>query len=799
MKEEERDPGSSMETDIFLLQEEDDFITNTVTLDLASSPAFLNPTKHESHTDAAISDQIKRRKKRGGYNLRKSLAWNNAFFTEQGVLNQQELSLLSGHQNKFKEEFLSGIPEEGTNLLQNNADSSDSSLQHLEEKSFHTSPLRLSKRDPKASRELAKAFQTFSQAGGCPRPLASTSEKKLPGINSRNVLTKDVKPPKFAASKPLSYISTVPKIAAVDAKHSSCNRSRPDGSLEKQDFPKGLSNTSKNSFGCISSMTRSSGKDVASKATSGPKVIPAPLPTIDASSSKIGVPLPQSAQCSGQRFTNTQTFALKPSGLRPPSPSLRYFSQPQASTSLGVKSSGDTISCNLHEASIPKLRPLHEIARTVTMPGLGINVSNCSTSSATTTTMHPSLKFNNGSKTKVAETLQATPRANSATDIYDACGADNMTEYQQLKELTQSKIVVDIDNRKAVSSKVQKSEEDMDSKLNPCDLENIEHRENDVLQKNGARLLYSVKDNDIDGSKNSIFSEETEASVSSNISNSDGNMKCKLENTIHHLHKDRHHGNSIDNFSESRETNARGLKISQASSPAPVSCGEGKCGVSGSDYLSEDMNTKHVEDFVDDIESRKLEVHNDCLQVHDDDAGTLSWEQKEMNQQENSQHDGDVNNIPIYKMSGLIQDQDRICEECPEDNNLVKKKNVSCNKTEIESMDSAGENKCDKEKYELMQKDTGAVIQLKQEALSESRLKHKVNAAPFSDEWVAALEEVGEEILTMKTGAVQNSPPDKPSPELGPWSPVKRKNTSEIGPFDCTKYTTTTQTNQIYP
>lgn len=30
--------------------------------------------------------QMKRKKKGGGYNLRKSLAWNRAFFTEEGIL-----------------------------------------------------------------------------------------------------------------------------------------------------------------------------------------------------------------------------------------------------------------------------------------------------------------------------------------------------------------------------------------------------------------------------------------------------------------------------------------------------------------------------------------------------------------------------------------------------------------------------------------------------------------------------------------------------------------------------------------
>ncbi|KAL8029856.1 hypothetical protein ABFX02_14G250300 [Erythranthe guttata] len=61
------------------------------------------------------------------------------------------------------------------------------------------------------------------------------------------------------------------------------------------------------------------------------------------------------------------------------------------------------------------------------------------------------------------------------------------------------------------------------------------------------------------------------------------------------------------------------------------------------------------------------------------------------------------------------------------------------------------------------------------------------NAVPFSDEWLAAIEAAGEDILTRKGGAVQNSPPDKSLPEPSPWSPVRKKN-NQIGPFDCTKY-----------
>ncbi|XP_038706496.1 uncharacterized protein LOC120002020 isoform X2 [Tripterygium wilfordii] len=90
--------------------------------------------------------------------------------------------------------------------------------------------------------------------------------------------------------------------------------------------------------------------------------------------------------------------------------------------------------------------------------------------------------------------------------------------------------------------------------------------------------------------------------------------------------------------------------------------------------------------------------------------------------------------------------------------------------------------------------DDGAPVLLK-ESDNEKKtdvllMKPPPDAVPFSDEWLAAFEAAGEEIFTMKSGAVQNSPPDKPLPEPGPWSPVRRKN-QEVGPFDCTKYTNT--------
>ncbi|KAI3843132.1 hypothetical protein MKW92_033677, partial [Papaver armeniacum] len=88
-----------------------------------SSPAMLKSNDKENLNDQNLSlrspcedpQQTKRRKKRGGYNLRKSLAWNKAFFTDEGVLDPSELSRLSKPSPRLLSSplLLSSVAEEG--------------------------------------------------------------------------------------------------------------------------------------------------------------------------------------------------------------------------------------------------------------------------------------------------------------------------------------------------------------------------------------------------------------------------------------------------------------------------------------------------------------------------------------------------------------------------------------------------------------------------------------------------------------------------------------------------------------
>ncbi|XP_050893570.1 uncharacterized protein LOC127100429 isoform X30 [Lathyrus oleraceus] len=96
-----------------------------------------------------------------------------------------------------------------------------------------------------------------------------------------------------------------------------------------------------------------------------------------------------------------------------------------------------------------------------------------------------------------------------------------------------------------------------------------------------------------------------------------------------------------------------------------------------------------------------------------------------------------------------------------------------------------------KDKIDFPEEDNGKIIHLEIDATKTKQevpiAKPPLNVAPFTEEWLAAIEAAGEEILMMKSGAVQNSPPDKVQNEPNPWSPVKKNQ--EIGPFDCTKIT----------
>ncbi|KAE8674674.1 hypothetical protein F3Y22_tig00111741pilonHSYRG00239 [Hibiscus syriacus] len=133
---------------------------------------------------------MKRKEQGGGYNLRKSLAWDRAFVTEEGVLNSTELSLISGNSSKLSSEKYLAIEEEPGESL--SSDSSD--LQELENNLFKELPCNHSnskeakkkavsslrqKSSGSASHSMLKqnmlSVHDVNRSSGCPRPVMSST------------------------------------------------------------------------------------------------------------------------------------------------------------------------------------------------------------------------------------------------------------------------------------------------------------------------------------------------------------------------------------------------------------------------------------------------------------------------------------------------------------------------------------------------------------------------------------------------------------------------------------------------
>ncbi|XP_042476732.1 uncharacterized protein LOC122058219 isoform X2 [Macadamia integrifolia] len=364
----------------------------------------------------AGQQQMKRRKKGGGFHMRKSIAWNRAFFTEEGVLDPEELSLLSESFSKPSTGSLYTVEEEGgTSLSECSISSGNGSNVHTnEEKLFKEFPATPSDEvhkvsggllpKPKSSvREDAaplhgaskkvqstKGFHRVgSRQGSCPQPAGSTSQKQLLNRNTRSATKKESKLPKFSAPKPdSSSLPTAPKTLNLSVKQSRPTQTRASAihAGRNSSLKGNLSNTKK-LIGCTPSSTKSSvhsslkvlanshletqksanPKTLQDKkgANNGLKVTPnltTPAADMQASTGQAGlgnmaVLLPQKCKSVGSdNQYNVNVQPTKPSGLRMPSPSLRYFDQPKTSALRGLQCQKSTQSYSRSNANIPNLR-----------------------------------------------------------------------------------------------------------------------------------------------------------------------------------------------------------------------------------------------------------------------------------------------------------------------------------------------------------------------------------------------------------------------------------------------------------
>ncbi|KAL5832989.1 hypothetical protein ACOSQ3_016663 [Xanthoceras sorbifolium] len=330
--------------------------------------------------------QMKRKKKGGGYNLRKSLAWDRAFFTEEGVLDPLELSMISGSFGKSSGEMLSVIHEDRRDSLL----SGDSEkLVALEENLFKELPSSTTNEDRKSSRALLppSAGVNVASASAAKRKVISANDINRSGSKRSELKVSKVSVPKPDAS--VISATTKSKILCTSSSKQNqitqraVNAERNIGLKGSLNNSKSAQNNAKSGFASKSMAAKSSAQPASrnvvssvskvhsstnsqhppvTKANKGLKTNPGPeLPAsvhasnkVDGGSSKYEISLPQNVPRSAGSLQYAQPKTTKPSGLRMPSPSLGFFNQSKASASHSVLQRSNQ-ACNL-EPSIPNLR-----------------------------------------------------------------------------------------------------------------------------------------------------------------------------------------------------------------------------------------------------------------------------------------------------------------------------------------------------------------------------------------------------------------------------------------------------------
>ncbi|CAN1249442.1 hypothetical protein LINPERPRIM_LOCUS7142 [Linum perenne] len=342
-----------------------------------------------------VDRQQMKRKKGGGYNLRKSLAWDRAFFTEEGVLDPMELSILSGNVDSCSGERLSVIHEEAESVSKRLESVCESTTSQILDDSFiRKSPASTPKRRnidglsslnsrsstrSKASTSTSAvklkamsgrdANKSASKHSGCPRPVASSSLKRPLQSSTSKVSNKDPKVSKASVPKPnLTLSPAIAKTSTSNARTSKISQiSQPGASVHahKTMGQKGglgsakIPRNDRKPAQAGKSTTRStvqarrhvvksvpelhspanrepledaSNTDCGLRALKNP-VVGHSASCSDGSVTKDAMSISQNGKCNDKNVQMVQIQPAKPSGLRMPSPSLRYFDQSKPSRS----------------------------------------------------------------------------------------------------------------------------------------------------------------------------------------------------------------------------------------------------------------------------------------------------------------------------------------------------------------------------------------------------------------------------------------------------------------------------------
>ncbi|CAO2153585.1 unnamed protein product, partial [Urochloa humidicola] len=761
------------------------------------SPSLFNTGDKENASDARVSDYCSALcqdpafspNTNTNFNLRKSIAWNPAFFTEQGVLDNSELSLLTGSQLKPNASPRSPFCRSGSSatasVLKEFTDNSHAKLPAKYEKqgkklfSSVKTPQRVQQREPTETKNDKSSSRSSQKC--ISRVPSGPIQKKVPISSSTAQMSGT--PKKSQPSLP-----TVPRSMATVPKS---NIKLGPVKAEQVHTVPGLPPKSK-----ITSV--SSGSSI------GKDVVPAIIAIHEEASGSVKCKnfLPRPKISPSSSFGGSANTFAKPSALRMPSPSLGFFTQENAHLSHGnaAKKMGR---CFVENTSSVVKPPRYKQPEN---PKSGIHVTkplsnNCT---AASNLVLPVTRENN------PNTLVAPEKECSSKFITSTYSAKSGNARRQERPDVNCLLAVNMAPVQPASP--AKNDAARDSTPAVCsDTLHVERRDisKEIEPFENSYPLKVVCPSTIEPVEGSSLKSTWPLTKpflgctslpSSNFSRvcSSSDLTCQRK-------------------SESGSCEAIYLGNSYAGeTPLAIPLSEGESCIPGLDFSQgfDSHNHRNIEctTLIESVQSTVCADQTPCcgsskgetpaLADCNSDFGDSLFNEAKPALSEEPNADGgaelETNNASAVKEAPSLHEHNhnyRSTEPSPmkreTPTRCVERQHALSVEPNMEDKMALGTDK--------LSAPEGASQIENIEALDRSRTNtilkdHLKNLVPFTEEWLAVMEARGQEVLEQKTGAVQNSPPDKTAPEPSPWSPVKRK-AQDVGPFDCTKYSKSVRTS----
>ncbi|KAL6597542.1 hypothetical protein ACP70R_046982 [Stipagrostis hirtigluma subsp. patula] len=758
----------------------------------------------------------KRKKKPAGFNLRKSIAWNPAFFTEDGVLDNSELSVLTGSQlmaNGSPSSGVSGImspacrpgrygntclPKEIAIKSSGKLTAKCRSTENQGRKLF--SSAKTSIRDERKESAGAQSSSARSIPKCIPRvPAGSTYPYQVLGRSGQALCFilqnswVDYTPKKVQNIASTTQMPRTPKKSSLPT----VPRSTPPVTTVSKSNKK-LASVNSEQIHRIPGLPP---KPRVNSISSGPtpeKGVPAVAAKCDEAngSAKCKSFQPHQQISPSSSVGGTALTFAKPSALRAPSPSIGFFSQEKAHVSHDAAAKRNLGRCFAGNISSlvkpPKYKQLEDLkgGLHLTKP-LSTNHTTASNLLVLPVTRESNRNTLVGSEKESLSKVSTPYSAKSANAnnkerpeadcLLAGSGATTQPSSSEKNGGARNGVpIVHKDEGRDFTKEIEPTE-------NSCSLKAICPSTIEPVADSCLFKVICSSDKPIVGSKlsPSRISSEVHTPNDLNVqSKSDSGLRAAID-----------------------------LENSYVGKTAPaVSLSEGDGCIPGPELLRDfdscDNQNNEVSTLMESVESTICADQEPCCSSSRDETPALADCNSDLNdslcneakptstEEPNTDSDMELetNDALSLKEAPLLH---VVCEhnhnfrstECspmkPEapptcverlhvssvDLNMGEKMVIDTNK--LSALESASHIKKNK-----------AVDRPRTNTILKDHLKHLV---PFTEEWLAVMEACGQGVLEQKTGAVQNSPPDKTAPEPSPWSPVKRK-AQDVGPFDCTKY-----------